>query len=133
MELLFDWLMRIIGQNISIESSTPFLLQPKIMIVNIGLEIAALCISAIALLVIAFYFPKTLTSKPVSKFNQHDHLIFQLIFAAIIMQIFVIANASINIYDNFSFNNANHISRGITWKEEWMMSPFIVVAFCINL
>jgi hypothetical protein len=114
----------LIGQILS----PPLFLLTKKMIVNIGLEIAALCVSTIALLLIAFYFPKALTSKPVSKFNQHDHLIFQLIFTAIIIQILVIANACINIIGFFSFNT--RFSYGVTWREDWMMSPFIVVACC---
>ncbi len=98
------------------------------MMVNIGLEIAALFVSVIALLVIAFNLPKALTSKPVSKFNQHDHLIFQRLLTAIINQILVIVNACINVIGYFSFNT--RFSYGVTWREDWIMSPFIVVACC---
>lgn len=98
------------------------------MIVNIALEIAALCVSTMTLVLVAFNFPKALSSKSISNFNAHDRLIFQLILTAVVIQILVIVNSIISLFGFYL--NDNDVSYGLTWRSEWLMSPFIVVSNC---
>ncbi len=100
-----------------------------LMLSSTSLDIVSLCLSCASFSLLILKRPSSL-SKPFSRYNYHDKLLLLLITAAILMQCLNIVNSSVNLAGAYL---SSAIMVGVTFKEEWVMSPLMVSVCCLMM